>query len=299
MAGHDPSNGGHLGVKGLLADATRRLTDAGVPSPRNDAELLLAHVLGVARTRLLLAPAPDATRRDAFEALVARRVAREPLQHLIGVAWFRHVGLQVGPGVFIPRPETELVAGAAIDEARRVRTDLGRPVVVVDLCTGSGAIAASVADEVPGAEVHAVELDGEALAYAAVNLDGLGVELRAGDCADAFPELDGLVDVVVSNPPYVPLDATIRDPEVAEHDPARALWGGVDGLDVVRTVVAAAARLLRPGGLVVVEHSDAQGASVPALLRSSPPGSTGWAEIADHRDLAGRDRYCTARRADA
>jgi len=282
-----------------VARATKRLGAADVPSPRNDAEILAAHVLGRTRSSLIGADAPTVEQLARFEVLVDRRAAREPLQHLTGLAWFRHVELEVGPGVFVPRPETELVAGAVVDEARRVAVATGRPPVVVDLCTGSGAIPAAVADEVPGVVVHAVELSPEAHAYATRNLRRYGIAPRLGDAADAFGDLAAEVDVVVSNPPYVPDDAVIRDPEVADHDPALALWGGPDGLDVVRVVVATAARLLRPGGLFVVEHADVQGASVPHLLGARGPDPAGWRDVADHQDLAGRDRYCTARRAPA
>lgn len=263
--------------------ASARLAAAGVASPRHDAEELAAHSLGTERRHLWR---HDVTGPD-FTAYVARRAAREPLQHITGVAHFRHVSLAVGPGVFVPRPETELVAETAITEARAVRR---RP-VVVDLCTGSGAIALSVVDEVPGARVHAVELDEAAAAWARGNLAGTGVDLRCGDMAEAFPELDGTVDVVVSNPPYIPLGAHIRDAEVATHDPALALWSGPDGLDAVRVVARVARRLLRPGGLVVVEHADLQGEAAPRVLAEA-----GLTDAADHPDLAGRDRYATARR---
>jgi release factor glutamine methyltransferase len=269
-----------------VAEATARLESAGVPSPRFDAEVLAAHSLGVERRDLWRHRAAGA----GFPAYVDRRAAREPLQHITGVAWFRHLSLQVGAGVFVPRPETEVVVDAVIAAARR----LARP-RVVDLCTGSGAIALAVATEVPGSRVHAVELDPAAHAWAARNCAGSAVELRQGDMAAAFPELDGAVDVVVSNPPYIPVDARIRDPEVATHDPAVALWSGADGLDAIRVVEQVAARLLRPGGLVVVEHSDLQGATAAAVFAD---GSR-WQDVADHRDLAGRDRYLTAVRAGA
>jgi release factor glutamine methyltransferase len=269
-----------------VAEATARLESAGVPSPRFDAEVLAAHSLGVERRDLWRHRAAGA----GFPAYVDRRAAREPLQHITGVAWFRHLSLQVGAGVFVPRPETEVVVDAVIAAARR----LARP-RVVDLCTGSGAIALAVATEVPGSRVHAVELDPAAHAWAARNCAGSAVELRQGDMAAAFPELDGAVDVVVSNPPYIPVDARIRDPEVATHDPAVALWSGADGLDAIRLVEQVAARLLRPGGLVVVEHSDLQGATAAAVFAD---GSR-WQDVADHRDLAGRDRYLTAVRAGA
>jgi release factor glutamine methyltransferase len=269
-----------------VAEATARLESAGVPSPRFDAEVLAAHSLGVERRDLWRHRAAGA----GFPAYVDRRAAREPLQHITGVACFRHLSLQVGAGVFVPRPETEVVVDAVIAAARR----LARP-RVVDLCTGSGAIALAVATEVPGSRVHAVELDPAAHAWAARNCAGSAVELRQGDMAAAFPELDGAVDVVVSNPPYIPVDARIRDPEVASHDPAVALWSGADGLDAIRVVEQVAARLLRPGGLVVVEHSDLQGATAAAVFAD---GSR-WQDVADHRDLAGRDRYLTAVRAGA
>lgn len=270
-------------LRPAILAAAARLAAAGVSSPRHDAEELAAHSLGTERSRLWR---HDVTGPD-FVASVERRAAREPLQHITGVSWFRHVRLSVGPGVFVPRPETELVAEAAIAEARAV---VGTP-VVVDLCTGSGAIALSVADEVPGARVHAVELDDAAVGWARGNLAGTGVDLRCGDMAEAFPELDGAVDVVVSNPPYIPLGAHIRDAEVATHDPALALWSGEDGLDAVRVVARVALRLLRPGGLVVVEHADLQGEAAPRVLAEA-----GLTDATDHPDLAGRDRYATARR---
>ncbi|MGZ4640405.1 MAG: peptide chain release factor N(5)-glutamine methyltransferase [Actinomycetes bacterium] len=275
-----------VAVGDLVRRAAGRLAAAEVPSPEHDAWALMEHASGLTRTRLLLVdPDADVPGVDRFEQYVERRAAREPLQHITGRAYFRHLTLAVGPGVFVPRPETELVAEAAIDAARQ----LDAP-VVVDLCAGSGAIALAVADEVPAARVHAVEADPAAHAWAARNCAGCRVELRQGDMADAFPELDGLVDVLVSNPPYIPLGARIRDPEVAAHDPALALWSGEDGLDAVRVVEQVAARLLRPGGLVVVEHADLQGESAPAVF-----AATGrWTDVQDHRDLAGRDRYVTA-----
>ena len=271
----------------LVADATRLLAAAGVPSPRHDAEQLAAHVLRTARTELHTAPPASEEQRAAYDDLVRRREAREPLQHLTGRAPFRYVEVAVGPGVFVPRPETELVAQVAVDEAARLH-----PARVVDLCTGSGAIALSVATEVAGARVHAVELDAAAHRWAVRNLSGSGVDLRHGDMADAFGDLDGTVDVVVSNPPYIPVGAHVRDPEVAAHDPSLALWSGEDGLDAMRVVERVAARLLRPGGLVVAEHADLQGESAPRVFTAAGR----WSEVVDHRDLAGRPRYVTARR---
>jgi release factor glutamine methyltransferase len=276
----------------VRAGAARRgaasaLRDAGVASPERDADLLLAHVLGVGLGRLPLVDDLDDDQRAAYDALVARRAAREPLQHLTGTAAFRHVELAVGPGVFVPRPETELLAGWAIEQASLVPSP-----VVVDLCTGSGAIARAVADEVPGAEVHAVELDEGALAWAERNLAGTGVDLRHGDLATACDDLRGSVDVVVCNPPYIPLEAWESvAAEARDHDPHLALFSGQDGLDAMRVLERRAALLLRPGGVVGAEHADVQGQSAPALF-----AATGrWTDVVDHRDLAGRARYVTAR----
>jgi release factor glutamine methyltransferase len=269
-------------------EAAALLRDAGVASPERDADLLLAHVLGVGLGRLPLVDDLDPAQHETYAALVARRAAREPLQHLTGSAAFRHVELAVGPGVFVPRPETELLAGWAIDAAHA----LDRPAVVVDLCTGSGAIAKAIADEVPDADVHAVELDEGALAWAERNLAGTGVDLRHGDLGTAFDDLRGSVDVVVCNPPYIPLEAWESvAAEARDHDPHLALFSGQDGLDAIRVLEQRAALLLRPGGVVGAEHADVQGESAPDVF-----AATGrWLDVADHRDLAGRPRYVTAR----
>jgi len=273
-----------------LREATRRLADAGVPSPRADAEQLAAHLLGTGRGEL----AARAIRGDAapsgLDDLVAERCRRVPLQHLTGTAGFRGLELRVGPGVFVPRPETEVLAGLAVEAARAAAAD-GEP-VVVDLGTGSGAIALAVAREVPAARVHAVEISPSAHAWAAQNLQDTGVDLRLGDAATAFDDLDSAVDVVVSNPPYIPPGSVPVDPEVADHDPGVALYGGgPDGLAVPRAVIATAARLLRDGGLLAVEHADSQQVAVLDLL-----DSPAWREQRGHTDLAGRPRCVTARR---
>jgi release factor glutamine methyltransferase len=271
----------------LVTAAARRLSEAGVASPESDAEQLLAHVLGTERGRLVLVEEVRDKYVATYDALVTRRAAREPLQHLTGRAYFRHVELAVGPGVFVPRPETELLAGWAVEQA----TLLDEP-VVVDLGTGSGAIAKAVADEVPAARVHAVEKDEQAHHYATLNLRRTGVDLRLGDLGEAFDDLAGSVDVVVSNPPYIPLEAWESvTAEVRDHDPALALWSGDDGLDAIRVVASRAALLLRPGGVVGVEHADVQGESAPAVF-----AATGrWTDVRDHDDLAGRARFVTAR----
>ncbi len=280
------------GVRALMRDAAERLRSAGVASPEYDASELLAHVLGTTRARLPLLEGVEPAQRERYDALVARRAAREPLQHLTGTAAFRFVEVEVGPGVFVPRPETELVAGWAVERAAEVVAS-GRIPVVVDLCTGSGVIAKSIADEVPQARVYAVELDLPAFAWAERNLAGTGVDLRQGDLATAFEELAGGVDVLVSNPPYVPLEAWESVAvEARDHDPHLALFSGDDGLDAIRVLEARAAFLLVPGGVVGIEHADVQGESAPAVFS----GAGRWEEVRDHRDLAGRARYLTARR---
>jgi len=271
----------------LVRQAAERLAAAGVESSTYDARVLLAHVLGVRLGELALVESIGADQEMTYDDLVTRRATREPLQHLTGTAAFRHVELQVGPGVFVPRPETELLAGWAIEAAHA----LDGP-IVVDLCTGSGAIARAVADEVPSARVYAVELDEGAHAWAVRNLAGTGVELRQGDMATAFDELAGRVDVVVCNPPYIPLDAWESvATEARDHDPHLALFSGDDGLVAMRVLERRAAHLLKPGGVVGAEHADVQGTSAPEVFATAGR----WSEVRDHLDLAGRPRYLTAR----
>lgn len=277
--------------RALLRGAVDLLASAGVASADHDAAELLAHVLGTTRGRLVLVDDVSSEAAAQYAALVARRAGREPLQHLTGTAYFRRVELQVGPGVFVPRPETELLAGWAVEQATSL-VGAGVVPVVVDLCTGSGAIARALADEVPGASVHAVELDEPAHAWAVRNLAGTGVDLRQGDLATAFEDLAGQVDVIACNPPYIPLEAWESVAvEARDHDPHLALFSGDDGLDAIRVLEARAALLLRPGGVVGAEHADAQGESAPAVFSASGR----WVEVRDHTDLAGRPRFVTAR----
>lgn len=273
----------------LIEAAAQRLAGAGVESPHADAAELLSHVLAVGRGQLMLFGEVDADSEAAYESLVAQRATRVPLQHLTGVAYFRHVELRVGPGVFIPRPETELLAGWAIEAA-----DAAEPVtpIVLDLCTGSGAIAKAVKDECPAAEVHAVELSAEAYVWAERNLAGTDVDLRQGDAFEAFDDLAGTVDVIACNPPYIPLEAWESVAlEARDHDPQIALFSGQDGLDAIRSLELRAAVLLRPGGVIGVEHADAQGVSAPEVFRATGR----WVDVRDHTDLAGRARFLTAR----
>ncbi|MBM9462950.1 peptide chain release factor N(5)-glutamine methyltransferase [Aeromicrobium sp. YIM 150415] len=275
-----------MSTRAELERAEGELAAAGVASPRADAELLMSYVTGVPRALLIVSARLDDVQRRSYRELVEARSRRVPLQHLTGSAAFRYVELDVGPGVFVPRPETELLAGWAVEQAS-TRDDP----VVVDLCTGSGAIALSLVHEVPKARVHAVELDERAFGWAQRNLDGTGVDLRHGDMADAFEDLTGQVDVVVSNPPYIPLEAWESvTAEVRDHDPSLALWSGEDGLDAMRVLEQTAWRLLRPGGVVGAEHADAQAVSAPEVFARR------WTDVQDHRDLAERPRFLTARK---
>ncbi|MCB2412074.1 peptide chain release factor N(5)-glutamine methyltransferase [Demequina sp. TTPB684] len=277
--------------------ASRALADAGVASPSHDARELAAFVLGEPRYPVL---EPDAL-PEGFDAefadVVARRAAREPLQHIVGYTVFRHVTLTVDPAVFVPRPETEVVAGVAIDEALLL-TGAGRAALVVDLCSGSGAIAASLDVEAPDATVVAVDASQDAVRMTRSNratVGAIGGRTELGDVGDSslLADLNGTIDIVVSNPPYIPPGAIPRDPEVREHDPQLALFGGgEDGLEIPRAVIAAAARLLRPGGLFVMEHADVQGESA----REAAEATGVFTAIETRQDLTGKDRMLVARR---
>jgi release factor glutamine methyltransferase len=291
-------------VRAAVVRATEVLAAAGVPSPRADAELLAAHVLGVPRGRLVLVDRWDPGRRERFEELVGRRAKRVPLQHLTGVAGFGRLTLAVGPGGFVPRPETELLAQWAVRTGGSVvaseRSDAGgidAGAVIVDLGSGTGALALAVAHELPAARVYAVERSPAALVWLRRNAADRAtagdrpIEVVAGDATDpaVLVALDGTVDLVVCNPPYVP-DGVPVPPEVADHDPPEAVFGGPDGLAVIGPIIARAAALLRPGGWLGLEHDDSHSAAVVELLADR------FTRIADHRDLAGRPRYVTAAR---
>ncbi len=275
-----------------VRDATAVLAAAGVPSPRVDAELLAEHLLGVGLGRLRAMMLGDSPAPEGYAGLVAERAQRIPLQHITGVAHFRYLELAVGPGVFIPRPETESVVQLVID---RLRDTAGRQALphpkVVDLGTGSGAIAGSIAHEVPGAEVYAVEFSEFAHAWAAKNLLPLGVHLVRGDLRTALPEHNGSFDVVVSNPPYIPAEAIPNEPEVALHDPPEALYGGgADGMELPTAAAASAARLLLPGGYFVMEHAEVQADWIAGMLRRSGL----WTAVTTHLDLNGKERATSA-----
>jgi release factor glutamine methyltransferase len=279
----------------LVRAATDRLAAAGVPDPAVDAELLAGHVLGTGRgavqAAVIRGDRVDAAAATAYDDLVERRSARVPLQHLTGRAPFRHLELAVGPGVFVPRPETEMVAQLAIDAL--VSSAAPSP-IAVDLGTGSGAIALAMATEVPHARVFAAENSVEAFAWTEENARRIGAEnlaLAFVDLEDAFPDLDGTVSVVASNPPYVPEDAIPRDPEVRLYDPPAALYGGADGLDAIRVLSRVGLRLAHPGGVIVIEHGEWQGAAIRDILAAD-----GWRAAATHPDLTMRDRATTALR---
>ncbi|AZS36335.1 Release factor glutamine methyltransferase [Microbacterium lemovicicum] len=284
-----------VSLSAALREAVQALAAAGVPDPDVDADLLAAHVLGVGRGGVqaaairgdLLAPEHD----DALRALTRRRATREPLQHLTGTAPFRHLELRVGPGVFVPRPETEMVAQLAVDALMAAASPSP---IAVDLGTGSGAIALALATEVPHARVYAAENSADALPWTTENFARVGADnaqLVDADLEHAFPELDGTVSVVVSNPPYVPDAAIPRDPEVRLFDPPAALYGGPDGLDVVRILSRVGLRLAHPGGTIVLEHGEWQGEAIRGILSAD-----GWRAASTHPDLTMRDRATTALR---
>lgn len=295
-------------ARAALVDATHRLTQAGVPSPAVDAELLLAHVLDVPRGNLILTREITEQQQRDYNHVVEQRCRRRPLQHIVGSAGFRRLTLAVGPGVFVPRPETELLVEIAVRHLR----SRPAPHRVWDLCAGSGAISLSIATEVDGCEVSAVELSADALPWLQRNVDahtadiaarGSSLTVIAGDATTSPLESKsarGAADLVATNPPYIPDDATPIEPEVTHYEPSLALYGGPDGLDVVRVLSSTASALLRPGGLLLIEHADVQGEAnpngVPALLRAQvdATGAPVWGDVHDYKDLAGKPRVTAA-----
>jgi release factor glutamine methyltransferase len=318
----DHTIGGRVTVRDVLFDAERRLQAVGVPSPSVDAAEIVAFTLGTSRNRMFLQDAMTADQRVRVEQLLTKRLSRVPLQHLLGTAAFRHVEVHVGKGVFIPRPETELVTEAGI---RELADQSEQDRIGVDLCSGSGAVAISLGLEASGSQVYAVELSDEAVEWTRRNVadyadrlaeKGSRVEVVHEDATTVaepgrgLARLAGKVAVVVSNPPYIPDMMIPREPEVRDHEPRMALYGGDDGLDVVRGVVRTAAILLKPGGLLVIEHADIQGtaAGVPgvvaglrtdhelAMAINVPEGRAVFTDVADRIDLNGLPRFTLARR---
>ena len=273
-------------LRRAIVDAAAVLGEAGIDSARTDAELLAAHLLGVERGRLSFVEVP-ADFGDRYTELVTARASRVPLQHITGVAPFGAVLLEVGPGVFIPRPETEALLEWALSQ------DLPAEPVIVDVCTGSGALAVALATSLPAATVTGVDIDPTALGYARRNAAPTNANMVQGDVTDErlLAGLAGTVDLVVSNPPYVPI-GTGLEPEVAVHDPAHAVFGGVDGMAVIVPLADRAANWLKSGGLLVVEHDDTTSAQTVEIIR----GTGFFDEVMPHADLAGRPRFVTARR---
>lgn len=280
-------------LRELVVHATERFKESGIDSAEVDAQLLAGHLLGLSRgevqSEMIRGAELIEAQAEKLTEMFGRRLLREPLQHITGVAYFRNLELAVGRGVFTPRPETEFVAQLAIDALNAVKSEAP---IAIDLGTGSGAIALAMATEVIHARVFAVEKSNEAFPFTQQNFQkysDASATLVLGDLADAFQELDGTVSVVASNPPYIPLDAVPRDIEVKLHDPQIALYGGADGMQVMRLVSQSAKRLLLPGGSLVVEHADSQGQQVCELLLAD-----GWNNVLSHKDLTGRDRAVTA-----
>jgi release factor glutamine methyltransferase len=324
----DRTIGGRVTVRDMLVDAERRLSAAGISSPPVDAAEIMAFALGTTRNRLFLQDEVTPEQRVHIEQLLTRRLSRTPLQHLLGSTGFRHIEVEVGPGVFIPRPETELVTEAAIRELAV------QPVgerIAVDLCSGSGAIAISLGLEVEGSRIHAVELSDDAIGWTRRNVDayqarlsavGSGVDVVHDDVAvvadqgHSLSRLAGRVAVVIANPPYIPDHMIPREPEVRDHEPSMALYGGDDGLDVVRALLRTAAVLMRPDGLLVIEHADVQGMAagargVPGVVSAMtvdpllsglvnlPLGAKVFRSVTDRIDLNGLPRFTLARRVPA
>ncbi|WP_298446618.1 peptide chain release factor N(5)-glutamine methyltransferase [Gordonia sp. (in: high G+C Gram-positive bacteria)] len=289
-------NGSVISASALRAAGTATLARAGIDCAAVDAAWLLAHVLGTQPGRLLLIDDVDAARRAEYEALIARRAERIPLQHLTATAHFAGVELAVGPGVFIPRPETELLVEWAAGICAREHSG-AQTIRIADLCSGSGALALAIATAVPRARVIAVERSPEALAYLRRNVaaqpGGVSERVRvvAGDVTDpGVWELIGPRQVIVSNPPYVPASSPVS-PEVG-HDPAEAVFSGESGMDVITAMVPLIAGSLVPGGTVAIEHDDTTGGRTRDVF-----GADGaFTEVSGHDDLAGRPRYVTARR---
>lgn len=267
--------------------AADELAEAGVGSPRADAEELAAYAAGSSWGRLSVLGEIDDDFCGRYADLVAARVRRIPLQYIVGSAVLGPVTVSVGPGVFIPRPETE-----GLLEWASAQPLPPRP-VLVDLCTGTGALALALSKFWPDARIIAVDDSDEALDYAYRNVAGAAVELVRADVTDdtQLPELDGQVDLLVANPPYLP-DGVALEPEVARHDPPHALFGGPDGMVVINAIVGLAGRWLKHGGRCAVEHDDTTSAATVEAFTAARR----FVEVTANQDLAGRPRFVTATR---
>lgn len=273
-------------LRSAINDATQSLIDARVASPEVDARLIASHLLGVPATQLILAEPTPRFEAD-YAALIARRVGREPLQHILGTAPFGEHDLKVGPGVFIPRPETEVLAEWAVGQAPTG--------TVVDLGTGSGALAIYIAERARPELVIGVEKSPVAVAAARGNAAAFAnVRIIEGDMTNPglLSELTGTVDLVVANPPYVPFvpeESGELEPEVYR-DPLDAVFSGDDGMDAIRGLIPVAARLMAPGGKIGIEHDD----STAAFTRELVEAEGSFTDVRNMPDLTGRDRFVTA-----
>ncbi len=279
-----------MNTKEILRAAKSQLAESGISEV--DAEHLLAHVLGLSRMDLhnpvllestLLGIEDKDVLEEQFYDLLDRRLNFEPLQYLTGVAGFRYLNIEVGPGVLVPRPESELLVEAVLQHIE----NLPAPVSVIDLGAGSGALSLAIATEAPTSRVIAVEKSPEALFWLKKNVSVIAENVRVveGDVVDVLPGIK--CDVVITNPPYVP-DSQELPRDVAAFEPHIALFGGPTGMEIPQQFITAAARLLKPGGVLVIEHTEEQGAAIATAL------SVDFSEVALHDDLVGRPRWTSA-----
>jgi release factor glutamine methyltransferase len=281
-------------IKPLLRSAKEKLAAADISEV--DAEHLFAYVLGISRMDLHNSVKLDAALKalgdfgiieDTFAKLISRRTAHEPLQYLTGTAYFRHLEIQVGPGVLVPRPESELLVEAVLTHIKNLEEKVTGEISVIDLGAGSGALSLAIATEAPRSRVIAVEKSAEAIVWLKKNVARISESVRVveGDVADVLPGVK--CDAVIANPPYIP-DSQSLPRDVAEHEPHIALFGGATGLELPKRFIDAAARLLKSGGVLAIEHTEEQGAAIDALL------SRDFIDIAVHQDLTGRSRWSSA-----
>jgi len=281
-------------IKSLLRSAKEKLAAADIAEI--DAEHLFAYVLGISRMDLHNSVKLDATLKalgdfgviqDTFAKLISRRAAHEPLQYLTGIAHFRHLEIGVGPGVLVPRPESELLVEAVLTHVKNLEAKVTGEISVIDLGSGSGALALAIATEAPRTRVIAVEKSLEAIEWLKKNVAKISENVRVveGDVADVLPGVK--CDIVIANPPYIPNTQSLpRD--VAEHEPHIALFGGETGMELPKRFIDAAARLLKSGGVLAIEHTEEQGAAIDAVL------SRDFTEIVLHKDLTDRPRWTSA-----
>jgi release factor glutamine methyltransferase len=281
-------------IKPLLRSAKEKLAAADISEV--DAEHLFAYVLGISRMDLhnsvkledaLKALGDFGVIEDTFAKLISRRAAHEPLQYLTGIAYFRHLEIEVGPGVLVPRPESELLVEAVLTHIKNLEEKVTGEISVIDLGAGSGALSLAIATEAPRSRVIAVEKSADAIVWLKKNVVRISENVRVveGDVADVLPGVK--CDAVIANPPYIPDNQSLpRD--VAEHEPHIALFGGATGLELPKRFIDAAARLLKSGGVLAIEHTEEQGAAIDALL------SKDFIDIAVHQDLTGRPRWSSA-----